>query len=239
MISKSFDNATSCSPENNLIVVDVQYDAVVCALIGEGAVLLDQENRTKLQQALWQQGRLNQDLIAREAIEIVMWAKLDTETSDTTGILLVEENGTGKQHPFSGEKLYPVLTLYRTADLESAKQLARDILDYQGKGHSLSLHSDDPTSALGLGLTMPVCRVIVNQIHCYAVGGSFDNGLLFLLSMGCGSWGKNSISDNLNYRHYLNITRIAYRIEADEPTEQDIFATYWKRYGITPCTSAT
>ncbi len=234
VISKSFDNATSCSSENNLIVVEEQYVAVVSALIAQGAVLLDRIDQTRLQQKLWQHGRLNQDLIAREATEIVTLANLNIKTDDTTRILLVEENGTGTQHPFSGEKLCPVLTLYRTADFESAKQLARDILDYQGKGHSLSLHSNDPARALDLGLNMQVCRVIVNQIHCYATGGSFDNGLPFSLSMGCGSWGKNSISDNLNYRHYLNTTRIAYRIEADEPSEQDIFATYWQRYGITP-----
>ncbi len=237
VISKSFDNATSCSSENNLIVVDVQYDAAVSALLEEGAVLLDQANQTRLQQALWQQGRLNQDLIAREATEIVALAKLTVETDESTRILLVEENSTGPQHPgilsvWAGEKLCPVLTLYRTSDFESAKQLARDILDYQGKGHSLSLHSADPARALDLGLNMPVCRVIVNQIHCYATGGSFDNGLPFSLSMGCGSWGKNSISDNLNYRHYLNTTRIAYRIEANQPTEQDIFGKYWERYGI-------
>ena len=243
VISKSFDNATSCSSENNLIIVDAQYDAAVSALIEEGAVLLDQANRARLQQQLWQQGRLNQNLIAREAIEIVALAQLSTETDDATRILLVEENGVGKQHPprlsiWAGEKLCPVLTLYRTADFESAKQLARDILDYQGKGHSLSLHSNDPSRALDLGLNMPVCRIIVNQIHCYATGGSFDNGLPFSLSMGCGSWGKNSISDNMNYRHYLNTTRIAYRIEANEPTERDVFGRYWEQYDITPATNA-
>ena len=236
VISKSFDNATSCSSENNLIVVEAQYNRVVSALVAEGAVLLDPTDRRRLQQRLWQQGRLNQDLIARTASVIATRAKLVVKTDDRTRILLVEETAAGKQHPFSGEKLCPVLTLYRAPDFASAKQLARTILNYQGKGHSLSLHSNDPARALDLGLTMPVCRVIVNQIHCYATGGSFDNGLPFSLSMGCGSWGKNSISDNLNYRHYLNTTRIAYRIEANEPTEQDIFGKYWQRYGITATT---
>ena len=236
VISKSFDNATSCSSENNLIVVEAQYNRVVSALVAEGAVLLDPTDRRRLQQQLWQQGRLNQDLIARTASVIATRAKLAVKTDDRTRILLVEETAAGKQHPFSGEKLCPVLTLYRAPDFASAKQLARTILNYQGKGHSLSLHSNDPARALDLGLTMPVCRVIVNQIHCYATGGSFDNGLPFSLSMGCGSWGKNSISDNLNYRHYLNTTRIAYRIEANEPTEQDIFGKYWDRHGITATT---
>lgn len=239
VISKSFDNATSCSSENNLIIVDAQYDAAVSALIQQGGVLLDQASRSKLQQQLWQQGRLNQNLIARTAVEIATLAKLDIETDHNTRILLAEENGVDKQNParlslWAGEKLCPVLALYRTADFDSAKQLARAILDYQGKGHSISLHSKHRSRALDLGLNLPICRVIVNQIHCYAAGGSFDNGLPFSLSMGCGSWGKNSISDNMNYRHYLNTTRIAYSIEANQPTEQAIFGEYWQRYGITP-----
>ena len=83
-----------------------------------------------------------------------------------------------------------------------------------------------------LGLELPVCRVIVNQAHCFATGGSFDNGLPFSLSMGCGTWGGNSISENLNYRHYLNITRIARTIAPDEPDEEQLFGEFWRKYGI-------
>ncbi len=79
---------------------------------------------------------------------------------------------------------------------------------------------------------MPVCRVIVNQAHAFANGGNFDNGLPFSLSMGCGTWGKNSISDNLNYRHYLNITRISRTIVPNEPTTEDLFGTYLNKYGL-------
>jgi sulfoacetaldehyde dehydrogenase len=80
-----------------------------------------------------------------------------------------------------------------------------------------------------LGLTLPVCRVIVNQAHCFATGGSFDNALPFSLSMGCGTWGGNSISDNLNYRHFLNITRVVEPLAPDrvhEPSEEEIFGAY-------------
>ncbi len=232
--SKSFDNATSCSSENNLVVVEQNYDATVSALIRHGAMLLSRQDQSRLQQVLWQQGRLNQGLIARRASEIVRLAGLDANADEHTRIIIVEEKGTGAEHPFSGEKLCPVLTLYRAADFQRAKQTARDILNFQGKGHSLSLHSENTQRAMDLGLTMPVCRVIVNQIHCYATGGSFDNGLPFSLSMGCGTWGKNSISDNMNYRHYLNTTRIAYPIDSDEPGEPDLFGDYWQRYDISP-----
>ena len=79
-----------------------------------------------------------------------------------------------------------------------------------------------------LGLTLPTCRVIVNQAHCFATGGSFDNGMPFSLSMGCGSWGGNSIDTNLNFRHFLNTTRIVRPIAEREPALDEIFGDYWQ-----------
>jgi sulfoacetaldehyde dehydrogenase len=79
---------------------------------------------------------------------------------------------------------------------------------------------------------MTVCRVIVKQSHTFATGGSFDNGLPFSLSMGCGTWGGNSFSDNLNYRHFMNITRIVRAIPPNEPTVDDIFGGYRGKYKI-------
>ena len=86
-----------------------------------------------------------------------------------------------------------------------------------------------------LGLALPVCRVIVNQAHCFATGGSFDNALPFSLSMGCGTWGGNSISDNLTYRHFLNITRVVHPLPADSvivPTDDEFFGDYRRKYGV-------
>jgi sulfoacetaldehyde dehydrogenase len=113
--------------------------------------------------------------------------------------------------------------------------LAEQLLRYQGAGHSVGLHTSVPERALELGLTLPVCRVIVNQAHCFATGGSFDNGLPFSLSMGCGTWGGNSISDNLNYRHFLNITRVVHTLPPElvrEPNDDDFFAEYRGKHGL-------
>jgi hypothetical protein len=79
-------------------------------------------------------------------------------------------------------------------------------------------------------MTLPVSRVIVNQAHCFATGGNFDNGLPFSLSMGCGTWGGNSFSDNMNYRHYMNITRVVQTIVATEPQAETIFADYLEKF---------
>ena len=126
----------------------------------------------------------------------------------------------------------PLLGAGRTArDFEHAQQIVRSLYAWQGAGHSVGLHGNKPEQAMQLALTLPVSRVIVNQAHCIATGGSFDNGLPFSLSMGCGTWGGNNFSDNMNYRHYLNITRISTTIAEQVPSEQDIFGDYFARYG--------
>jgi sulfoacetaldehyde dehydrogenase len=109
--------------------------------------------------------------------------------------------------------------------------LVDSLYEYQGKGHSVGIHSGGPQELLRLGLELPVCRVIADQVHCVATGGAFDNGLPFSLSMGCGTWGGNGFSDNLNYRHFLNITRIVRPIAPREPAVADVLGAYWSAYG--------
>ena len=89
----------------------------------------------------------------------------------------------------------------------------------------------DDAQVMRLGLEMTAARVIVNQAHAIANGGSFDNGLPFSLSMGCGTWGRNSISENMNYRHYLNTTRIVRTIPPRVPTTEDLFGEYHAKRG--------
>ena len=116
---------------------------------------------------------------------------------------------------------------------EQAMQRVEQIYAFQGAGHSVGLHSALHQRALDLGLRLPVARVIVDQAHCIATGGSFDNGLPFSLSMGCGTWGKNNFSENMNYRHYLNITRVARPIPERMPSEDDVLGGYFSKYGRT------
>lgn len=234
VISKSFDNSTSCSSENQLIVVNEVYDKTLNALITAGAVMLDASDRARLGEKLWENGRLNQAIIAKKAPEIARQCGLKTRGVESAKILLVEATGIGEAHPFSGEKLSPVLTVFRATDFKQACESATEIMNYQGKGHSISIHTTIDQRALNLGLTLPICRVIVNQIHCFATGGSFDNGLPFSLSMGCGAWGKNNISDNLNYKHYLNTTRVVRTIKPVKPSLEDIFSDYWRAHQISP-----
>ncbi len=233
--SKTFDNATSCSSENSVIAVAAVADALLAAFAAQGGVLLTDDEARQLEAAMFAGGKLGADFIAQPAGEIARRAVLARPALLAARMLVVAESGVGPAHPFSGEKLSPVLAFYRAADFTAAAALAERILRFQGAGHSISLHTKEPDRALQLGLTLPVCRVIVNQAHCFATGGSFDNALPFSLSMGCGSWGGNSISDNLNYRHFLNITRVVHPFAPErvrEPTVDALFGAYRRRHGV-------
>lgn len=230
--SKTFDNATSCSSENSLVILDRVYADAIAALEQQGGVMLTGEEKHQLEAAMWEEGNLSRHIIARPACEIARLVGLTRPALKDATFLMVEENGVGQAYPFSGEKLSPVLAVYRVDDFEAAFEQTRTLLDYQGKGHSCGIHTRSEDHIQRLGLEMPVCRVIVNQAHAFANGGNFDNGLPFSLSMGCGTWGKNSISDNLNHRHYLNITRIARTIPGEEPATEELFGHYLNKYGL-------
>ena len=229
--SKTFDNATSCSSENSLVIVDEVYENAIEALQEVGGVLLDHKETQELKDNLWIQGKLNPHLIAKSASEVATVVGFQRPEMRQAKMLMVEETGTGSEHPFSGEKLSPVLTLYRAENFKTACQRIIELYEFQGKGHSVGLYSKDETRPVEMGLKLPACRVIVNQPHCLATGGSFGNGMPFSLSMGCGTWGRNSISDNLNYRHFLNIVRVVHPVTPVEPSEEEIFGDFWEKYG--------
>ena len=229
--SKTFDNATSCSSENSVVIEDAVYQPMLDALAESGGVLLDSTQKAQLQAAMWQDGKLSSQCTARSAQTIARIAGLDSIAAQQPAFLMVEEDGFGVDHPFSGEKLAPVLTVYRAPDFDSAADTVRQIYAYMGAGHSVGLHTADTDKALQIGTTLPVARVIVNQAHCLATGGNFDNGLPFSLSMGCGTWGGNNFSSNLDYHQYLNITRVAYPIEERVPEVDDLLGDFFRRVG--------
>lgn len=229
--SKTFDNATSCSSENSAVILDGIYADAIAALQAVGGILLTPDEKISLQAAMWPSGKLSGAITAQKATKIAQLAGLTDERFAKVRFLMVEEKGTGPAYPFSGEKLSPVLTVYHAKDFDAACQLVSDIYAFQGAGHSVGIHSADDANILRLGLELPVSRVIVNQAHCFATGGAFDNGLPFSLSMGCGTWGGNNFSDNMTYRQYMNTTRIARKIPLRMPTQEEIFGEYLKRHG--------
>lgn len=227
--SKIFDNATSCSSENAVVVVDAVYDAFAAEMAKTGGALITDE--AKVRSKLWVKGHLNPQAIAQDADKMIAALGLTGEVPAGTSYLAVETQGIGPDHPLSGEKLSRVLTVYRARDFEDAVEITRRIQLHQGAGHSVGIHTTRNERPLVLAQAIPTSRVIVNQAHTFATGGSFTNGMPFSLSMGCGSWGGNSIDTNLHWRHFMQTTKIVREIPANEPTLEDIFSGYWEEAG--------
>jgi sulfoacetaldehyde dehydrogenase len=230
--SKTFDNATSCSSENSVVVVRAARDRLLASLASRGVVLLDDARKATLQRVMWPDGKLSGDVIGKSAARIAALAGFDDlARRPDLRVLMVAETAYGPTHPYSGEKLSPVLALYTAHDFDDARRIVEGIYGYMGAGHSVGLHSSVAARAVELGLRLPVARVILNQAHCIATGGSFDNGLPFSLSMGCGTWGGNNFSDNMTVRHYLNVTRVSRPIAERVPAIEDLLGAFFAKHG--------
>lgn len=228
--SKTFDNSTSCSSENAVILIDDVYDAAMEALVRAGGYRTSPKEKSQIETHLWVDGNLNPDLIARDSAVFARAAGL-SDAAEKALFFMVEESHFSADSRFADEKLSLVLTVYRARDFDDAIAIIQGILGVQGRGHSCGIHTGNPEHAKRLAEQIDVVRVLVNQAHTFGNGGSFDNGLNFTLSMGCGTWGGNSISENLSYRHFINVTHLSTTVEEDRPSEEDLFGPYWAKYG--------
>ena len=230
MASKCFDHATSCSSENAVIIVDAVYDKAIQALEKQGGYMASKDERQRIVDRLWVDGKLNRAVIAQGPEALIKVFELGPGSKGCK-FVLAEETGIGKAHPLSGEKLSLVLTVYRAEDFKDAKRITTAILDYQGKGHSCGIHTNDLAHAREIAADIDVVRVLVNQAHTFGNGGGYDNGLPFTLTMGCGTWQANAFSDNLSWRNFVNITHLVTTIPEDRPSEAALFGAYWTKYG--------
>jgi sulfoacetaldehyde dehydrogenase len=158
-----------------VIAVEAIADALVAALAREGGVRLDREETDRLREVMFADGKLSPAVVAQSASTIAGLAGLVRPDVASARFLIVDEDGVGAAHPFSGEKLSPVLAIYRARDFDAAAARAGELLGYQGAGHSVGLHTRKPERATHLVLALPVCRVIVKQAHCFATCGAWDN----------------------------------------------------------------
>ncbi len=228
--SKIFDNSTSCSSENSVTIVESVYDDAIAAMERAGGYMCNAEERQQIVDALWINGKLNRHVIAKDPDVLAEVAGLP-EAAKSAKFFMVEETGVGDDFPLSDEKLSLVLAVYKAKDFQGAKDRLQSLLEYAGMGHSVGIHSNNLDEANELATDLNVVRVLVNQAHTFGNGGSFTNGFEFTLSMGCGTWAGNSISENLNYRHFINITHLSTEIPEDKPTEEDMFGAFWEKYG--------
>jgi len=230
--SKTFDNATSCSSENALVVVESEWYALLAELEKHGVASLEgMLDETQVTQLMWPAGKLSPQIVAKDPVHVIAALGLTDKVPQGTKVIAVETTGIGPDHPLSGEKLSIVLAVYMARDFDHAVDLTAQLQRHLGAGHSVGIHTAQSDRPMTLAQAIPTSRVIVNQAHTFATGGSFTNGMPFSLSMGCGTWGGNSVNDNVNYRHFLQSTKIIRTIPAREPKVDDIFGQYWAEAG--------
>lgn len=226
--SKTFDNATSCSTENNIIVFEECYDAFVEAMAKVGCYLIkeDSEDKQKLLKTIWPESPANHDLnrhiVAQPAAKIAELAGV--KVPEGTRMLMVEENGGyGNEFPFTGEKLSPVAGVRKAKDFDDAVEKMINILEYQGKGHSVGIHTTIDERVRILGEKVPVTKVAVNSPQSLTNSGSWTCGFPMSMTLGCGTWGHNSISHNATWKDLLNFTYVSRPIPSFQPKDEDLF----------------
>jgi len=203
-ISKTFDLAASCSSDNSVVVVEELYDDVLEALIAEGGYLANEEEYKKIAAVLWNDGKLNGKAVVKAPQVLCDMAGIELPEDRT--FIIVPETGVGKEYPYSGEKLSTIMAYYKVKNFDDAIKLTNDIQDYQGKGHSCGIYSNNDENILRFGIETKTSRVMVNQPQSISNSGNLWNGMPQTFSLGCGTWGGNSTTENINWRHLVNIT---------------------------------
>jgi succinate-semialdehyde dehydrogenase len=221
----SFDNGIICSHEQFVLTPEEQYDETIERFLGTGKVWFtaDKEQVQKLRDVVFPGGHLNKDVVGKSAREIGAKAGLDVPHS--VRVILVRADGSGTKDVLAKEKLCPVVAIlpYRTFD--EAVAHAKANLLVEGAGHSAALHSQNEEHIRRMGLALPISRLVVNQASALTAGGSLTNGFAPTTTLGCGSWGGNSISENLDYKHLMNVSRIGKLITRKRvPTDAEIWA---------------
>jgi acetaldehyde dehydrogenase/alcohol dehydrogenase len=212
--SKTFDNGMICASEQSIVVVDAIYDAVKAEFLKRGAYILDAEEAAKVAATIVIDGKLNPKIVGQTAYDIAKLSGIDVPK--TAKILIGETDGVGEAYPFSVEKLSPVLAMYRVPDFESALHRAQELIDYGGLGHTsvLYTHPANTDRISEFGVNTKTCRTLINMPSSQgAIGDLYNFKLDPSLTLGCGSWGGNSVSQNVTPEHLLNIKTIAERRE--------------------------
>ncbi|MCM3089877.1 MULTISPECIES: acetaldehyde dehydrogenase (acetylating) [unclassified Cytobacillus] len=206
--SKSFDNGTICATEQSIVVDRNIKEMTMRELKNNGAYLLNNREKAALEKVISPSpGKLNPDIVGQSAVKIASMAGI--QVPDDTRVLIAEETGIGKDIPFSIEKLSPVFALYTAESFQEAKEMCLQLLNLGGRGHSLSLHTNNHEVAKEFALEMPVSRMMVNTLSSIGAVGA-TTGLMPSLTLGCGSFGGNITSDNVTASHLINIKRMAY-----------------------------
>lgn len=203
-----YDYGIICSAEQSVICPESDFENILKEFGANGGfVVRDAEMLEKVRGALFEDGKTNRHSVGQSCAKLAELAGIEIPAD--TKVIVAVADGTGKTDVLGGEKMAPVISAYPYKDLDDGIRIAAENLEKDGKGHSVSFHTDSEEHIAKVGESLCVSRFVINQCSANSAGGSYFNGLNPTNTLGCGSWGHNSISENLNYTHLMNVSRIA------------------------------
>lgn len=214
VMSKSFDNGMICASEQ-AVIVDKEITKDFERLVKESkCYIVNKEEKEKLLKSVFEKDdnggyKLNSKIPGQSPCQIAKLAGF--EISEDTKVLIVKETGVGDEFPFSKEKLSPILTYYSVKDKEEGISLAEALIEYGGLGHSAVIHSEDRETILEFSNRVKAGRIIVNSPSTHGAIGDIYNTNMPSLTLGCGTFGGNSTTDNVSSVNLINIKRVAKR----------------------------
>ena len=220
---RTFDYGIICSGEQSVICHENDFENVLAEFeAGGGYIVRDEAELEAIRGALFEDGKPNRHSVGQSPESIAKLAGI--QIPEGTKIIVATAEATADVDPLGGEKMAPVITAYKYKTLEEGVNIARENLEKEGKGHSVSFHSDSEEHIEYVGKELCVSRFVINQVCASSAGGSFYNGLAPTNTLGCGSWGHNSISENLDYKHLMNVSRIArYMPDNYVPSDEELW----------------
>lgn len=218
-----FDNGIICSGEQSIILPESRYEEMIQVFEKNGAfVIRKAEDKEALRAAMFVDGAMSRHAVGQSVQTIAGLAKISVP--EGTKVIIAEADGSGEEDLLAKEKMCPVLAAFKYKTFDEGVEIAKANLEEEGKGHSVAIHSNNREHIEYAGKELSVSRFVINQTCATSAGGSFFNGLAPTNTLGCGSWGNNSISENLDYKHLINISRIAYYMKDNPvPTEEDLW----------------
>ena len=213
IMSKTFDNGMICASEQSVVVEDSIYEDVKAEFIARGCHFVTGKDRKKLAETIVVDGKLNSGIVGQTAVKIAEMAGIKVPVG--TKILIAEATHVNDDEAFAREKLSPVLGFYRAKDFDHAVELARDLILYGGAGHTSVLYTHEANEAhIEVFKDMPTARTLINIPSSQgAIGDVYNFKLAPSLTLGCGSWGGNSVSENIGVKHLMNVKSVAERRE--------------------------
>lgn len=225
-LSKTSDFGSGCSADGNLIIAASIFDRFLKQLQAEGGHLANSAEKAALRRVMWddeQHRTPNTVAIAPQRLAEIAGFSIPADRK----FIIVEGDGIGKEHPFSGEKLTTLLAVYRYKGFDQALDMMRAIYEVGGKGHSCGIYSFDQDHIDRLARAAPVSRIMVRQPQSKANAGAFNNGMPMTSSLGCGTWGGNIVSENVHLKHYMNTTWVSVPIKEDRPSDEELFGDFY------------